>query len=287
MKKAIVIVCILLLGAGVLLYPFVSNYLAQKNGSKAIQKHEEQVSQLDQTQIDAAWQAAETYNENLTGTPVHDPFLESSGMAMPEDYRQVLNIGGDNVMGSLEIPKISVDLPIYHGTSGDVLDRGVGHLEGSTLPIGGSSRHSVLSGHSGLPNARLLTDLTEMAEGDMFYINVLGQTLAYQVDQIKVVKPNETDDLQRMSGKDYCTLLTCTPYGINDHRLLVRGVSVPYSPEAHESIQAVAGSHADNLVLVAAVITTEAVLVAVFLVTMYRWRKAKKNRASREGGTNG
>ncbi|MCL2339578.1 MAG: class C sortase [Actinomycetia bacterium] len=276
MRKIVIIVSILLLGLGILLYPVLSNYLVEKNGTHAIEAYQNMVSDLDQSEIDAALRAAKTYNENLTGQPVHDPFLDGSGMAMPKDYWQVLNLGNDNIMGFLEIPKIDVNLPIYHGTSSAVLDRGVGHLEGSTLPIGGSACHCVLTGHSGLPNARLFTDLTELKIGDLFYINVLGETLSYQVDQIRVILPYDTDALRRVPDNDYCTLLTCTPYGVNDHRLLVRGVRVPYNPNVKADIIPVATSHANNLVLVAGIVTAQIISVIILVIVTVRWRRSHR-----------
>ncbi|MCL1880522.1 MAG: class C sortase [Actinomycetia bacterium] len=274
-KRGIVTLCILLVGLELLLYPQISNYLAEKNSSSAIQVYQEKVSEFDKADLRAAWDAAEEYNESLTGAPVHDPFVEGSGMAMPETYWQTLNIRG--VMGFLDIPKIGVNLPIYHGTSEETLNRGVGHLEGSTLPIGGISRHCVLSGHTGLPTARLFTDLIELEEGDTFYINVLDRTLAYQVDQVKVIEPNVTDDLQRVLGKDYCTLVTCTPYGVNSHRLLVRGKRIPYDTEQHHTTERVASSSVDGMVVQAAAITSAVMLGLIVLVILLKRREKRKD----------
>jgi len=276
MKRIIAVILILLLGLSVISYPSLSNYLAELNGSRVMQNYDQAVSDKDSSDLQAEWDAAETYNQNLTGSPVHDPFLEGSGMAMSEDYTSVLDV--DGVMGYLEIPKISVNLPIYHGTSDDVLRKGVGHLEGSTLPIGGVSRHAVLTGHSGLVQAKLFTDLIRMQIGDMFYIHVLGQTLAYQVDQIKVVEPNDTSDLVRVAGEDYCTLLTCTPYGVNSHRLLVRGTRVDYVPEVKEAIQPEAGSAADHTILTAAAITSAVMLGLIVVTVVVSRRRSKKKR---------
>lgn len=173
------------------------------------------------------------YNENLSGDPVKDPFVRGSGYALPENYDDVLNV--DGVMGYIEIPKIGVKLPIYHGTSEEVLERGAGHIESTALPIGGAYRHSVISGHRGLPSAELFTRLDEMELGDIFFIHVLGQRLAYEVDQITTIEPTELDSIMPIPDRDLVTLLTCTPYGINSHRLLVRGSRTEYVPEIEDN----------------------------------------------------
>lgn len=273
MKRAVLIVSILLLGIGLLSYPSFSNYLVEKNGSYAIEEYDKKIADQNEAALKKAWQEAVEYNESLSGQPVHDPFIEGSGMAMQDNYGEVLNI--DDTMGYIEIPKISVNLPVYHGTNESVLQKGVGHLEGSSLPIGGEGVHSVLTGHTGLVHARIFTDLTELVEGDLFYVHVLDQTLAYQVDQIKVIEPEQADDLKRVEGSDYCTLLTCTPYGVNSHRLLVRGVRVDFIPEEMESIQkADTDSAADQVLKIAA---GAAILVMLVLVLLTAVRYRKKN----------
>ena len=171
---------------------------------------------------------AQTYNENLSGDPVHDPFVFGSGYALPENYKEVLNLSEDGIMGYIQIPKILVDLPIYHGTSEEVLEKGVGHIQNTSVPIGGNSTHSVLTGHTGLPNAELFTRLDELVVGDIFYIHVLNEILTYKVYEIKVVLPDNIDELRITSGEDLVTLVTCTPYGVNSHRLLVKAERVEY-----------------------------------------------------------
>ena len=205
-------------GAGIFLYPAVSNMLAERNQQNVIRTYQATVDELDQAAIDAAWQEAVEYNENLAGDPVHDPFVMGSGYVLPDNYEEVLNISGDGVMGYVEIPKINVYLPIYHGTGEDVLEKGAGHLEMTALPIGGENRHPVISAHRGLPSAELFTRLDEMETGDQFYIHVLDRTLAYEVDQIEVIEPEELSLLQPEEDKDLVTLLTCTPYAVNTHR---------------------------------------------------------------------
>lgn len=260
MKRFILIILLSLTGIGVIAYPFVSNYLNQKNATEAMESYDQELEKLSQEQLAAALRDAQIYNENLTGQPAHDPFIPGSGVVMPDNYYQVLGI--DETMGKVEIPKISVNLPIYHGTSEQVLQRAVGHLEGSTLPIGGIGTHTVLTSHTGLTHAKLFTDLTEMEVGDEFYIHVLDQTLAYQVDQVKVVEPSDTEDLATVNGQDYCTLLTCTPYGVNSHRLLVRGKRIPYNPK---KVQKAGMTKEQNLMLKAAIITASIMLLLIIL----------------------
>lgn len=225
-------------GAAVFCYPAISNYLNQKNQSRVVQTYEETVASQDDALLAEEWAKAEEYNENLAGDPVHDPFVPGSGYALPDNYLDVLNI--DGVMGRITIPKIGVDLPIYHGTDAETLEKGVGHIESTSLPIGGEYRHAVLTGHRGLPSAELFTRLDELEPGDQFYLHVLDATLAYQVDQILTVEPQELETLVAEPGQDYVTLVTCTPYGINTHRMLVRGTRIPYVPEAEQSTQATA-----------------------------------------------
>lgn len=211
-----------MVGVAVLAYPMVSNFINQQHGSYAIQELREQLQQVDSGEIARQRRLAEEYNAALP--------------EQGENYDAILNFG-NGIMGYIQIPKISVDLPIYHGSDEEVLTKGVGHMPESAFPIGGEGNHSVLTGHTGLPSAELFTDLTELEEGDLFYITILGDTLVYQVDQIKVVLPSEGQDLAEVPGKDYCTLVTCTPYGVNSHRLLVRGIRVETAPEEAEQLR--------------------------------------------------
>ena len=228
-KILLIISIILILGGLVIfLYPTVSNYLAEKNQVEIIREYEEMVVQINENQINQEMQKAKTYNENLSGEPVHDPFVEGSGYALPENYTEVLNLAKDGVMAYIEIPKISVYLPIYHGTSNEVLEKGVGHIQSTSIPIGGISTHSVLTGHTGLPSAELFTRLDELDIGDIFYIHVLNEVLTYKIYETKVILPDDIDELQITSGKDLITLVTCTPYGINTHRLLVKAERTEY-----------------------------------------------------------
>ncbi|MDQ0361221.1 class C sortase [Breznakia pachnodae] len=273
MKKKILTICLLLIGIGVLAYPVVSNYIYELNGSFLIDDYSQSVSEESSEEIEAMWKEAYEYNENLLGSPVKDPFIEGSGVTMPNNYSEILNVNG--MMGSVKIPKISVDLPIYHTTKESVLKKGVGHLEGSTLPVGGEGTHAVLTGHTGLSNAKLFTDLDLLEEGDMFYLYILDDVLAYEIDEITVIDPEDTQKIKRVDGEDYVTLLTCTPYGVNSHRLLVRGKRVPYDPEVEKSIDSITSSLFDTNVIVAAIITSVIMLLLICLV-LYRKKKGKE-----------
>jgi len=225
------IVLLILVGVGLFAYPMVSNYLFSRNASMATVDYDDTIKEIDKSALEHAWAEAQVYNNSLEGNPVKDPFLKDSGMVMSEDYTQILNLTGKGIMGYVSIPKIGVKLSIYHGTSEEVLQKGAGHLEGSSLPIGGPSCHSVLTAHTGLAHAKMFTDLRNLVVGDSFYVHILDEILAYKVDQIVVVLPEKISELRREPGKDYCTLVTCTPYGVNTHRLFVRGVRTEYVPE--------------------------------------------------------
>ena len=210
-----------LVGISLLLYPTISDYWNSKTQSRAIVDYEAVLQYLEPEDYTSIFQAAYDYNDALYRTefPLRD-YENVPG------YYDALKLEGTSIIGYVKIDKIGVELPVYHGTSNEVLNRGVGHLEGSSLPVGGESTHSVMSAHRGLPSAKLFTDLDRLELGDTFQIIVLDQILTYQVDQIKIITPREFDDLLIVEGKDYCTLFTCTPYGINTHRLLVRGIRI-------------------------------------------------------------
>ena len=217
----------ILSGIGVASYPVISNMVAKRHASTAIQNYDETVHSMDTEKLDAAKEAARRYNQQLGSALDRDAAGEAEDTGT--SYVDLIDVGES--LGYITIPKIDVNLPIYEGTSDDVLLKGVGHLEGSSYPLGGESTHSVLTGHRGLAEAVLFTDLDKLQEGDKFYLHIMDEVLAYQVDQVKVVLPEETDDLTIVQGQDYCTLVTCTPYAINTHRMLVRGIRVPYNGE--------------------------------------------------------
>lgn len=269
-------------GAGIFLYPAVSNLLAERNQQNVIHTYQAKVEETNQEELDAAWAEAVKYNENLAGDPVHDPFVMGSGYVLPDNYQDVLNVDGDGVMGYIEIPKIDVSLPVYHGTSEEALEKGAGHLDVTALPIGGEGNHSVISAHRGLPSAELFTRLDEMEKGDEFYIHVLDKTLAYEVDQIEVILPEELALLQPEDGKDLVTLLTCTPYAVNTHRLLVRGTRIPYvEEEAQEGdwTETIKTAWARDYVKAIAV-GAGILLLFILAVFLIRRRKKKNNKTS-------
>ena len=234
MKKKIVTICtavLFLTALGLTLYPPVSNYVNQKYASEIQTAYQELIQQTDDSVLQEAKQRAVAYNLAITPGAA-DAYSEESLLSAAKDYDDQLDIAGNGIMGNIIIPRIQVNLPIYHGTDAEVLDRGVGHLLGSSLPVGGKNTHTILSGHSGMASQKMFTDLEQLVPGDVFYLNVLNETLAYQVTEINTVLPYETDLLGIVSGEDLCTLVTCTPYGINTHRLLVRGSRIPYEEAA-------------------------------------------------------
>ena len=235
MKKKIpwVLVCLLLsAGLTLLLYPTISNWLMERNQSIAIQEYDASIAEMAAQALEEELQKAREYNDALSGANIEDPFVPESGRVLPVDYTSILNV--DGTIGHIEIPTIDVYQPIYHGTGEEVLEKGVGHMQYTAFPIGGEGNHTVLTGHTGLTSARLFTDLDQLETGDVFYIHVLDEILAYEVDQILVVEPSDTDELLPVAGKDYVTLVTCTPYGINSHRLFVRGTRIPYEEAVAE-----------------------------------------------------
>ncbi len=231
-RKLILILSVLLFMGAVVIttYPMIANYINDKYQSTIRTEYAQEVEALEDSDIREARQAAIAYNESLLPIRYDREALQTAA----EDYDGLLNLHGSGLMGYVEIPKINVNLPIYHGTSEEVLQKGVGHLLGSSLPIGGEGFHSVLTSHSGLAGKRLFSDLEQLALGDRFFLHVLGETLAYEVTEINRVLPHETELLTAVAGEDLCTLVTCTPYGVNTHRLLVRGSRVPFEKTAEE-----------------------------------------------------
>lgn len=229
--KIICSILMILSGIGIAAYPVVSNMVYRQNASKVIEDYDKEIADSNQEEIDAVKEAAKNYNAQLQRIVVK----EENGNWKEEGQSYLDMLGVGNSIGYITIPKIDVNLPIYNGTSANVLQKGIGHIERSSFPLGGESTHSVLTGHRGMPDAVLFTDLDRVEKGDLFYLHILDEVLAYEVDQIKVVEPDDTEDLKIMEGKDYCTLVTCTPYAINSHRLLVRGTRVEYTGEEEEA----------------------------------------------------
>lgn len=259
---------ILLAGLSLLLYPTASDYWNSFHQTKAITTYAESVAALDNASYDAIWDAARQYNRNLLN--------RSNSFRLSEEqkaeYESLLDISGLGIMGYIEIPEIDVSLPIYHGTEDTVLQGAVGHLEWTSLPVGGESTHCVLSGHRGLPSAKLFTNLDKLREGDTFLLRVLDEILTYEVDQILIVEPQDTAALEIVEGQDYCTLVTCTPYGINTHRLLVRGHRIDNIEEGKTGRVTGDAVQLEPL-LVAPVVAIPMLLILLILLLLPRRRK--------------
>lgn len=272
-KKRIISTILLLLvflaGLSLLLYPHISDWWNSMHQSRAISGYAEQVADLDEERYDELLAEARAYNETLVGKPNRFSLSDEE----LEEYDRLLAVDHTELIGYLQIDKIDCCLPIYRGTSDAVLQSGVGHLEGSSLPVGGESTHAVISGHRGLPSARLLTDLDQMEEGDTFVLTVLDETLTYEVDQIRIIEPTDFSQLAIVEGEDYCTLMTCTPYGINTHRLLVRGHRV----DSAAAVRVTADAMQIEPVTVAPLVAVP-LLVLLFIGLMIRTRRNRKNR---------
>lgn len=273
-KIGIILVLMLFVGVCGLLYPSVSQYWNTKTQSRAVVNYQEILASIKPEGYDKYFDEADKYNKDLSA--LSSPLFNYGEL---QNYEEILNIAGNGVMGYVTIPKLGVELPLYHGISAEVLNIACGHLEGTSLPIGGESTHSVLSAHRGLPHAKLFTELDKMEIGDTFTITVLDRTVTYQVDQIKVVRPNETDDVQIVPGEDLCTLLTCTPYGVNSHRLLVRGTRIENAaPVLHVTSNAY---RIDSLV--ATPVVAAPILLILLIVLMIKYRdKGSKPLISKE-----
>lgn len=273
-RPQLLIIPLLLVGACILLWPTFSDWMARRDHQAVLESYQAAVDEIPAEVAEQAMLSAREYNAGLHGGTLTDPF--GSGVYTDTEYETLLSF--DGVMGRIRIPGISVDLPIYHGTAEAVLQKGVGHLFGSSLPVGGTGTHAVLTAHSALPNAVLFTDLEKLEVGDRFYIDVLNEMLVYEVDQINVIEPNDTKDLQIMEGQEYITLVTCTPYGVNSHRLLVRGARIDMSAElARQEIEEQIVLPEISLVLVAA-IAAGVLLVIIVAVIIYKARRKKVQR---------
>ena len=272
--STIILILIFLVGLSVMLYPSVSDAVNRKHQSRAVAGYAEEVEQLSDADYQTYFDAADAYNRQLNTTPnaFYKPDLVSG-------YAQTLDISGTGIMGYITIPKISVELPIYHGTDEGVLQVAAGHLEGSSLPVGGAGTHAVISAHRGLPSAKLFTNLDELEVGDRFTITVLNRVLTYEVDQISIVLPTEIDQLLPTEGMDYVTLMTCTPYGINTHRLLVRGKRVE-TTESQKHIRVAADAFPIEPIIVAPILAIPMLLAALVgvLVAPHLRKRSKRRR---------
>lgn len=274
MKKkdfsTIALIVVFFVGVSVLLYPTVSDYWNSLHQSQAIATYADSVENMDEQDYEKLWDAAVSYNQKL--------FQSGHGLGLKdeekEEYNELLDVSGTGIMSYIEIPRIKCSLPIYHGTDEGVLQIAVGHIEGSSLPVGGLNTHCILSGHRGLPSAKLFSNLDKLEEGDIFMIRTLDQTLTYEVDQIRIVLPDEVEDLKIEEGKDLCTLVTCTPYGINTHRLLVRGHRVKYVETKVQEQKEVSKPKTDTRLVIAGAVAGAVVL----FIIIFAVRRRRKHR---------
>lgn len=273
-KVGILLVLMLFIGVCVLLYPSLSQYWNSKTQTRAVENYQDILDSLKEEDYSALFSQAEDYNAALF--QLEDPLYDFSQL---EGYDEILDVSGTGIMGYISIPKIGIELPVYHGTSPEVLNIACGHLQGTSFPVGGENTHPLLSAHRGLPHARLFTDLDKMEIGDVFTFTVLDRVVTYQVDQIKVIRPDEIDDVRIIEGEDHCTLLTCTPYGINSHRLLVRGTRIENAaPVLHVTSNAY---RIDSLV--ATPVVAAPILLVLLIILMIKYRdKGSKPLISKE-----
>lgn len=273
----VILVMIFLLGLSLLLYPTISDYWNSFHQSRVIASYSENVANMDNEEYQQQVSAAKSFNKKL----LKKKYQWTLNDAEKEIYEAILNITETGIMGYIEIPSLNTTLPIYHGTDEKVLQIAIGHLEGSSLPVGGESTHSVVSGHRGLPSAKLFSDLDEMENGDIFMLHILDETLTYEVDQIRIVLPEEVKDIEIIEGKDLCTLVTCTPYGINSHRLLVRGHRVD-NPEHIQAQRVSADAVFVDDFKVACFIGISIILILIIWLFIYSWyrhiKRGKKER---------
>lgn len=283
-KNAIIIICfilVILLGAGAAAYPLIASINNEHTQSLVQTEYEEKLQQLDTSEIDAALAAAREYNKTISTVQIED--IDKLKAELPP-YEDLLNLANNGIMGYIEIPAINIDLPIYHGTTGAAMEKGAGHMEGTSLPVGGIGTHAVISAHSGMASAKLFTDLDKLELGDMFIITVCNEKLAYEVDNIAVVEPTDIDLIRVDTQQDYVTLLTCTPYGVNTHRLLVRGHRVDMAEEAisevEEKVEPAASTWMERYeqgILIGIAIFLGLLLIAL-LVYFIKRRKDKKEK---------
>ena len=265
-----------IIGAGVMVYPDVASWLASRSHAGLVEQYQHQIDDLSDEEMRIQFERARKYNESLIGGEIEDPFVPGSGFVVPNDYYEILNVRG--VIGVIEIPKIGVNIPIFHGTGEEVLMRGVGHIPVTPFPVGQMDKHAVLTGHTGIPTSRLFTDLELIEVGDVFIVSVLNERMAYEVDDINIVLPNEVSSLRNVLGQDLVTLVTCTPYAINTHRLLVRGHRVPYVENMEEEVEVIIASLNWRFILIIVIST---LFILGWIIYGIKNRKNKRGRKKR------
>lgn len=273
-QKVNIILClVILVGIGLLSYPTVSDWWNSFHQTRAVASYAAAVSQMKTEDYDRLFAEADDYNRKLAGTGMKWSMTDEE----IQEYNSILDVSDNGIMGYIDIPRIRQTLPIYHGTDDAVLQVAIGHLAGTSLPVGGDSTHCVVSGHRGLPSARLFTDLDRLTVGDIWTMTVLNRTVTYEVDQIRIVEPEDLSELQIVQGSDYCTLLTCTPYGINTHRLLVRGHRIP-NLDGDANVTADAMQVDQTLVAMVVAVIILLILVIILLIVSSKWYKDRRDR---------
>jgi len=268
------VILLFVLGAGIMLYPDIASWLASRSHAGLIEQYQHTIEDMSDEVISAQFERARQYNNSLIGGRVEDPFVAGSGFVIPSDYYEILNI--HNTMGIIDIPAIDVHIPIFHGVSDEALMRGVGHIPDTPFPIGQVGKHAVLTGHTGIPSSRLFTDLELLEIGDIFILSILNERLAYRVDQKNVVLPHEIGNLRNLPDQDLVTLVTCTPYAVNSHRLLVRGHRVPYEVEMEEEVEVVVNALNWRVLLVVGTFLMFLIGWIVFGIKEQRRRRRRK-----------
>lgn len=277
-QKVNIILClVILIGIGLISYPTVSDWWNSFHQTRAVASYAAAVSQMKTEDYDRLFAEADDYNRKLAGTGMKWSMTDEE----IQEYNSILDISENGIMGYIDIPRIRQTLPIYHGTDDAVLQIAIGHLAGTSLPVGGDSTHCVVSGHRGLPSARLFTDLDRLIVGDIWTMTVLNRTVTYEVDQIRIVEPEDLSELQIVQGRDYCTLLTCTPYGINSHRLLVRGHRIA-NLDGDANVTADAMQVDQTLVAIVVAIIILLILCVFLLITSSKWYRQRRDRREME-----
>ncbi|MBP3729299.1 MAG: class C sortase [Lachnospiraceae bacterium] len=287
--STIILLLLLVLGVAILLYPTVADWWNTRRARSLMTEYESGIAQMDDRQTEIERKLAEAYNLQLVGVTIPDIFAE---LELPPhaEYDSVLNLGGQGYMGSIEIPQINVNLPIYHYTTEEVLLSGAGHLAGSSVPVGGVNTHSIITAHRGLPSARMFTDLNRLEKGDVFFLHILGETMAYQVHEIRVIEPTRTEGLGVQEGEDLCTLVTCEPYAINTHRLVVTGHRIEYTEEvyAENKVEKSAPVDMNNLLPRILCVVAGILLATLIILIIHKIDKRKKGKPSgQESSVNG
>lgn len=274
-------ILIIMIGLGIIIYPIISNKINEKHYQEIISNYNKKVEKKENKENEKLLRNARMYNETLSRGRIEDVF-QNPNKIMSSEYLNILNVDKKGMMGYISIPKIDVRIPIYHGTSNEILQKGVGHLEGSSLPVGGKSTHAILSAHRGLPSSRLFTDLNELEKGDIFYLYILDKVLVYKVNQILVTNPEETEALEIVNDKDYVTLVTCTPYGVNTQRLLVRGERIKDNEKKEKEIKTEKITSTEEIITYTSLIIALGIIITAIIIIISHQKKKEKEESKIE-----